>query len=189
MLSCNLTHTPKFIAWYIAKEHTAWRTTISIVGEVAYIRRYFRRGKFNAFDWYTKGIEGENVLKNDEGRILDDESGGRGDKMKDESPRIAGITRRFWAHEFYVSRQSWESMEFVLKRYLWYMRYVEDYLTQNNRIYFYLTPIWGIYRICLINIYVIHVIRQLCEFCVKLRRFHRFAFYVTDQTFSNIFFN
>ena len=55
------------------------------------------------------------------------------------------------------------------------MRYVEDYLTQNNRIYFYLTPIWGIYRICLINIYVIHVIRQLCEFCVKLRRFHRFA--------------
>ena len=24
--------------------------------------------------------------------------------MKDESPRIAGITRRFWAHEFYVSR-------------------------------------------------------------------------------------
>ena len=51
------------------------------------------------------------MLKNDEGRILDDESGGRGDKMKDESPRIAGITRRFWAHEFYVSRESMGSFK------------------------------------------------------------------------------
>ena len=38
--------------------------------------------------------------------------------MKDESPRIAGITRRFWAYEFYVSRESMGSMEFVLKRYM-----------------------------------------------------------------------
>ena len=52
------------------------------------------------------------MLKNDEGGELDDELGGRGDKMKDESPRIAGIIRRFWVHEFYVSCQS---MEFVLK--------------------------------------------------------------------------
>ena len=95
----------------------------------------------------------------------------------ENSPRITGITRRFWAHGFYVSRESknlriffrrifidsldlreifcvckvivvsrksGESMEFVLKRYMWYMWYVEDYLTQNNRIYFYLTQIWGI---------------------------------------------
>ena len=58
------------------------------------------------------------MLKNDEGGKLDDELGWWGDKMKDESPRIAGITRRFWAHEFYVSRKSMESMEFVLKRYM-----------------------------------------------------------------------
>ena len=36
---------------------------------------------------------------------------------------------------------------------------MEDYLTQNNRIYFYLTQIYGIYGICFKKIHVIHVIR------------------------------